>query len=133
MIFNLFLPLISFMIYLGSYLYSNVFFSIAIFLTSLSMTFYGLAMSYEVYVRKDDLKKAYMELPLKSLISTPFKKAFGYIVMYVPVFGILYISYLKDELNYTIWWTFIFFVLTFFMYNLKKIKNELIQKKKGKL
>ena len=130
MIFNLFLPLISFMVYLGTYLHSNVFLSVAIILTSISMTLYVMAMSYEVYFKKEDLKKAYLELPLKSLISTPIKKAFGYLVIYLPVFGILYVSYLKSEFNYTIWWTFIFFMLVFFMYHLKKIKKEIVNKKR---
>lgn len=129
MIFNLFLPLISFVIYFGSDVYSNFFLTIAFILTSLSMTLYVSAMSYEVFFNEKELKKVYSELPMTSLQRHWLRSVLGYCLIFMPTLGILYLSYTKGAFNYTIWWTFIFFMLVFFMCRLKNIKKELVNKK----
>jgi len=130
MLFNFFLPFISAVIYLGTYLYSNPIFMVLFLIVSVSMTFYAAALCYETLFNYEGLKTVFSELPLSSLEKGVFRKTLGYLLIYAPVFGIFYISYVRNEYGYLIWWTFIFFMLIFFMYRLKNIKKELINKKK---
>jgi hypothetical protein len=132
MIFNLFLPLISFFVCYGSFNYENPLFSIVFVLTSISMSLYLLAVSYEVAFNSKSLKDAYSSLPLKTLETHWLRRFLSYSVIYLPVLGILYLTCINEKINYTVWWTFNLFMLIFFMYRLKNIKNNLINEKTRK-